>query len=133
MRGIDIPTNVKVFYDIDYGKYLEMMQKSKLVVIPLVSHIRSLGMVVMLEAMAYGKPVVTTRGISNVEYIRDGENGYLVEPEDPQVLKDRILELLGDPIKYRQIAETALADVKEHWSFKRYVETVLEIAEGLAQ
>ena len=42
---------------------------------------------VVNEAMAYGLPVVTTtRCNAGLELIRSGENGFLVEPEDPAAL-----------------------------------------------
>ena len=49
---------------------------------------------VILEAMATGKPVIATRQGGPLEIIRDGETGCLVSPEDPEELADRIAYLL---------------------------------------
>jgi len=51
---------------------------------------------VNLEALAAGKPVVATAVGGNVEVVREGENGLLVPPEDPQALAERMLILLED-------------------------------------
>jgi glycosyltransferase involved in cell wall biosynthesis len=47
-----------------------------------------------LEAMALARPVIGTRGTAFEETIRDGENGFLVEPNDAQALAQKILTCL---------------------------------------
>lgn len=46
------------------------------------------------EAMAAARPVVATRVGGLPEVVRDGHNGYLVEPGDPRALAERTLHLL---------------------------------------
>ena len=50
--------------------------------------------VVMLEALASGKPVVGTRLGGIPECIGDGENGFTVEPENPGALAEGIVKIL---------------------------------------
>jgi len=52
---------------------------------------------VFLEAFAYGLPVVATRLGAIPEIVADGRSGYLVTPQDPSELADRLSALLGDP------------------------------------
>lgn len=52
---------------------------------------------VYLEALASGVPVVGTRVDGAGEAVRDGENGFLVEPGDIQALADRVVHLLDHP------------------------------------
>jgi glycosyltransferase involved in cell wall biosynthesis len=54
---------------------------------------------VYLEACASGVPVVGTRVDGAAEVVRDGVNGYLVEPGDVLGLAERVLALLNDPAK----------------------------------
>lgn len=131
MEGLELPSNVKVYYDVPYDNYLELLKKSKIVIIPIKPHIRSLGMVVMLEAMAYGKPTISTQAISSVDYIKDGENGYLTKMEDSEAISKNILHLLDNPDECSRIGKNALRDVKEHWSFEKYVLSVLDIAKEI--
>jgi glycosyltransferase involved in cell wall biosynthesis len=53
--------------------------------------------VALLEAMASGTPVVATRVGGIPELVQHGENGWLVEPDDPEELAEAILAVLGDP------------------------------------
>jgi glycosyltransferase involved in cell wall biosynthesis len=50
----------------------------------------------LMEAMAAGVPVVTTRIAGVSELVEDGVSGYLVPPGDPVLLADRIKTLLTD-------------------------------------
>jgi glycosyltransferase involved in cell wall biosynthesis len=46
--------------------------------------------VVLLEALAAGKPVVATRVAGAPDVIVDGHNGFLAEPKNPEDLADKI-------------------------------------------
>ena len=48
------------------------------------------------EAMAAGVPVVTSNRCGMPYMVRDGENGFLVDPNDPAGIAGRIGEILGD-------------------------------------
>ncbi len=60
------------------------------------SHFESFG-VANVEAMASGKPVVSTNRGGPSEVVVDGVTGYLVPPKDPKALADRVIELLHSP------------------------------------
>jgi glycosyltransferase involved in cell wall biosynthesis len=51
----------------------------------------------IIEAMAAGLPVITTRGGAASEIVEDGETGLLVERGDPRGLADALDTLLGNP------------------------------------
>lgn len=48
------------------------------------------------EAMAHGKPVVTTRVGGIPELVQDHESGYLVDRGDTETMSNKILILLND-------------------------------------
>jgi len=52
---------------------------------------------VILEAMAAGIPIVTTRAGGNPELVEHGRNGWLVEPNDREGLAQAMATLLRDP------------------------------------
>jgi len=53
---------------------------------------------ILLEAGACGRPVVATAIPGCTEVVRDGENGFLVPPKDPDALAKAITVLLKNPI-----------------------------------
>jgi glycosyltransferase involved in cell wall biosynthesis len=50
----------------------------------------------MLESMAVGTPVVCTDVGGMPEYVVEGVTGFVVPPNDPAAIRDRILRILGD-------------------------------------
>lgn len=63
---------------------------------------------VILEAMALGKPVISTDHRHGAdEIIEDGRNGILVPPQDPQSMAAAILKVLNDAELRRKLGEEA--------------------------
>jgi glycosyltransferase involved in cell wall biosynthesis len=69
--------------------------------------------IVILEAMASGRPVIATRSGGPEEIIIDGQNGLLVEKENAQALAMAILRLLGDKNLQGRIIEGAFTFVEK--------------------
>ena len=59
---------------------------------------------VLLDAMAFGLPVVATRVGGIPEIVTDGENGMLCDPDDLDGQAAALLELAGDPRLRQQLA-----------------------------
>ena len=55
------------------------------------------------EAMAVGRPVVSTDVAGNREIVRPGETGLLVPPGDPAALAEAVGRLLADPEQARAL------------------------------
>jgi glycosyltransferase involved in cell wall biosynthesis len=75
--------------------------------------------IAVLEAMACGKAVVGTTVDGILEIIDDGENGILVEPEDPAALVAAIRRLLADAALRERLGEAARARVKNQFQRQR--------------
>jgi glycosyltransferase involved in cell wall biosynthesis len=67
---------------------------------------------ITLEAGACRKPVVATRVGGIPEVIRDGENGFLVEPGDVEALRARVEALIADPALRRALGEAGRRQVE---------------------
>jgi glycosyltransferase involved in cell wall biosynthesis len=52
---------------------------------------------VILEAMSSGLPVVASDVGAVAEAVADGETGYVIAPEDADLLSARLVQLAGDP------------------------------------
>jgi glycosyltransferase involved in cell wall biosynthesis len=58
-----------------------------------------------IEALSCGLPVVASRSGGLCETVRDGENGFLVEPGDPYELAEMTAGLLADEENRRQMGQ----------------------------
>ena len=58
---------------------------------------------VLLEAMAAGKPIVASRVSAIPEIVIDGETGILVPPKNPKALADAISNMLRNPERSREM------------------------------
>lgn len=74
---------------------------------------------VILEAMACGKPVVSTRVGGPLDIVEDGRTGYLVDRANSDQLAVRINELLQDPKKIRDFGVAARNRVVESFDWEK--------------
>jgi glycosyltransferase involved in cell wall biosynthesis len=71
--------------------------------------------IVLIEAMASKKPIVSTTAGGIPEIIENGKNGILVQPDNPSSLAEAILMVLKDVNLQRELAEDGLATVRERF------------------
>jgi glycosyltransferase involved in cell wall biosynthesis len=99
-------------------------------VIVCASHFESYGMV-NVEAMAAGRPVVSTNQGGPAETVLDGVTGYLVPPRDPAALAERVVRLLRDPARRAQIGAAGRARVEAHFAAAATTRLFLSVVEPL--
>lgn len=86
----------------------------------------------LFEYLASGTPVVTGRSRSIEEVVRDGQNGFLVEPYDAALLQEKILDLLDSKDDLQQVGECARQTVPEY-TWRKRAEKFLSFAERISQ
>lgn len=67
--------------------------------------------VAVLEAMAFGKPVLCSRYVGTREMVSDGENGFVFDPFDPSQLADCMSKFIQDPILAERFGARAHARI----------------------
>jgi glycosyltransferase involved in cell wall biosynthesis len=72
---------------------LSLIDAGDLLVLPSIAEPFGL---VLLEAMALSKPVLSTTAGGPLEIVRDGDTGLLVPPSDPAALAQALVKLLSD-------------------------------------
>jgi glycosyltransferase involved in cell wall biosynthesis len=70
--------------------------------------------ITILEAMASALPIVTTKVRGLPEIFKDGQNGFLVEPRNPEQLAEKILLILNDEDLRNRISKNNEEEVKKY-------------------
>ncbi|HWI61032.1 MAG TPA: glycosyltransferase family 4 protein [Symbiobacteriaceae bacterium] len=86
---------------------------------------------VLVEAMAAGRPVVATRVGGVPEVVVDGETGLLVPPEDPGALAAAARRLLSDPALAARMGEAGRRRAQVVFSAGRMAELTAALYEEL--
>lgn len=126
LEGTTLPARVTVHREIRREAYLDLLRGARLVVLPLLPTERATGQVVLLEAMSYGKPVITSRAPGTIDIVRHGENGFLTEPGDAAAITTLLHQLLPDPAACSRIGQQALRDVQTYHATESHTETRLQ-------
>lgn len=85
----------------------------------------------LIEPMACGKPVVSTRVGEVEELVEDGVNGFLVPPGDAEALAVALERLVLDPALRARMGAAARRTVETKFSFRAAVERYRAIYAGL--
>jgi glycosyltransferase involved in cell wall biosynthesis len=107
---LDLPSNARLLVDWPHEAVREAERRSLAVVVPS-TWAEPFGMVV-IEAMAAGRPVVASRIGGIPEIVEDGREALLVPPGDPKALGSAIRALVADPELPRRMGRAALARVE---------------------
>jgi glycosyltransferase involved in cell wall biosynthesis len=75
----------------------------------------------IVESMACGKPVITSNIGGPSEIIESGKTGFLVPPTEPEAIAEKILLLLEDSARMRQMGEAART-AAESYSWEKVAE-----------
>jgi glycosyltransferase involved in cell wall biosynthesis len=81
----------------------------------------------LLEGMACGCPAICTRVASMPEIVEDGVTGFVVPPNDPVALRERLVWLVDHPIDAERIGAAARRRVLERFTWPAVVDRCLTI------
>jgi glycosyltransferase involved in cell wall biosynthesis len=127
VRTLRLDDNVLLLGFIDNPMKGCAIKDADIFVIP--STIEAFGLI-SLEAMAVGKPIVSTNVGGLKDILRDNESALLVNPEDSSELSDAIKRLMADKNICNNLASNAAKDVEKYeWKniSKCYIDLFKEI------
>jgi glycosyltransferase involved in cell wall biosynthesis len=89
--------------------------------------LRSAGHQTFLNAMTMGKPVIVTDPEGAKDYIKDGVDGILVPPDDPDALRAAILKLQEEPGFALRLGQAAMKKA-EKWDTETHLSATASLA-----
>jgi rhamnosyl/mannosyltransferase len=111
------------------GEMIPFFHACDLLVLPSITKNEAFG-VVQLEAMACGKPVVSTRLATGVEYVnQNGKTGFIVPPRSPRALAGAINRLLEDEELRTQMGVEGRKRVKKEFTKEKMAHETLKLYE----
>ena len=109
-----------------FDETMAYLRQSEIYVLP--SRAEAFGIVV-LEGLATGLPMVLTACGGAEEIVEGYDCGYIVPPEDPQAMAEKILALLQDENTRARFRENGLKRVRV-FSFDRFVDQYDQVWNG---
>jgi glycosyltransferase involved in cell wall biosynthesis len=90
-----------------YPALRDLYHRARLIVVPLHPTDNPGGITSLFEGMAMAKPVICSMTGTTIDYVRHGETGLLVPPQDPPALQAAIERVLGDPEEAKRMSTAA--------------------------
>ena len=103
---IGIKESVKFLGMIDNGDLIKSFNVADIFISPTLAELEGM---TILEAMACGKPIITTNAKMNAARFFVKENGFLFEPRNHKDLAEKIIALLADENLRSKMANSSLA------------------------
>lgn len=118
IKGLDVPSNVKLHLNIPVAQVLKIYQRSLLSIVPCFERYRSSGQMVLLESAAAGLPIIASQilGITTAFDLQNKKQVLFTKPESPEDLKQKIRVLLNDKGLRTRLARNASTLVKSQYT-----------------
>jgi glycosyltransferase involved in cell wall biosynthesis len=85
----------------------------------------------ILEYMGAGRPVVATEVGGTPEAVRDGETGFLVPARNPEAMAQRIVELLNNPARAKEMGANGRRVAEQEFSCEAQLKKTESLYERL--
>jgi hypothetical protein len=105
----------------------KLMAHASLVVLPLEETELPSGPVVLLDAMAMGKAVIVTDVNGTRDYVRHGENAWVVPPGNAKAMADAIAHLMETSALRKRIGFAAQETVLRQFTPERFINALIQI------
>lgn len=121
--------NKVVFTGFKHGKELEeLISRSTCIVCPAIWYENMPNTVI--EAYAYGKPVVASRVGSLAEIVEDGKTGFLFEMRNSKDMAEKLRKFVFEEGLSAQLGKQARALCEERYNTVKHMEEVVKILKG---
>lgn len=123
------PVPIRLRESVNFAQLLDAYREADVFVFP--SLAEGFGHV-LLEAMACGLPIISTRRTAAPDLIRNGREGFVIEPGDSLQLAQAIEEFLRDPSRVLSMGEAARLRA-EFFTWPRFRAQLVQVVAGILQ
>lgn len=135
-QDVPIPPNVSVLYDRSIVEVRDLYACARLVVV--VSKDTRIpdgsdcsGQTVILDALAAGKSVITTRRPWITDYFVPGQDLVVVEPGNSKSISSAINTLWNDAVKREQLSVSGYNKVSTYYTTKAFAKSLLKLMDSI--
>lgn len=112
VKALELEADVYFHQGIDKAMLNYLYSTSEIFVLP---SLKETFGIVLIEAMSYRLPIVTTNTSAIPDLVTEDENGLLVPPKDAAALAYALSKLIGDPMLRWRIGEVGYQRVKDSY------------------
>jgi glycosyltransferase involved in cell wall biosynthesis len=132
VAGLVLPPNAEVRYDLPPGALRDAYGAARVVTVPTYGDASTLGSdcsgtLVLLDALAMGRPAVITRRASVADYVTPGAHALTVDPGQPAPLRAAVAHLLGDSAAAGRLAAAGRERVLEDLTTRHFAGRVAAV------
>ena len=84
-----------------------------------------------IESFSVGKTVIATAVDGTVEIVKNGENGYLIQPKNPAAIAEKVVYIVSHPELCRNLEEQARYTFIKEFSFNQFSKRILKYYDAL--
>ena len=126
-HDLGVASQVRFLSSVEDDELAALYRACDVFVLPSVTRQEAFG-VVQLEAMAAGKPVISTDLGTGVGWVnKDGETGYVVPPRDSRALHSALERVLGDATLQKSMGEAAAKRIRAEFTLERMIDDTLSL------
>lgn len=81
----------------------------------------------IIEALAFGTPIISTYHKGIPEQVKDEYNGYLIKTNDPQEIIDAILKGIKSPDNYSTLSKNAIKHFQDHFTREVHLKRLISL------
>lgn len=86
----------------------------------------------LIEASAIGRPIITCDSVGCRDVVDDGINGFLIQPQNPQMLADRLTMLILNKNLRENMGKAARKKAEAEFSIQQVIDTHINIYNHLS-
>ncbi|HTV90557.1 MAG TPA: glycosyltransferase family 4 protein [Stellaceae bacterium] len=132
LRGLRETDTIKILRDCYDADYFAQLRSCDVMVVPLAVENISQGQMVVVQAMAYGKPIVVTRTPTICHYLVDGVEALMVPLGDASALRAALRRLRDDPDLYQRLRWAAREGYVKRHSLAVYTKHLVAAIEKIS-